>query len=250
MFEFTDTVTLITGAGDGLGRSLALRIGSGNGTVILLGRTIHKLESVYDEIGRAGGPRAAIYPLDLCGANAQDYQQLAGAIRDEWGQLDNLVHCAASLGAQTPLQQYPVKDWIDTLHANLAGPFLLTQSCLPLLEKSEDASIIFTLDRKSSAYWGAYGVSKSAVETMMHILADEQEYKHHQSRRCRISVNAVIPGPMQTHIRRRAFPGENVQSVPKPDAFISTYLNLLMPRADKPNGEVIACDDARSNTMG
>ncbi|MEM7208238.1 MAG: SDR family NAD(P)-dependent oxidoreductase [Pseudomonadota bacterium] len=242
MSELNDTVTLVTGAGDGLGKSLALRIAGLGGTVVLLGRTVYKLESVYDEIIQAGAPQAAIYPLDLSGASAEDYHQLANAIRDEFGRLDNLIHCAATLGAQTPLQQYPAKDWFDTLQANLSGPFFLTQSCLSLLEKSQNASITFTLDRKSSAYWGVYGISKSAVETMMQILADEQEYKRNQDDQRRISINAVMPGPMRTHIRRRAYPGENVQSVMEPDAYVDAYLDLLLPGAKKPNGKVITCD--------
>ena len=233
---FANSTILVTGAGDGLGKSLAIKLASLGANVILLGRTVAKLESVYDEIEKSRAPQAAIYPLDLSGASVENYQEMARSIEGEFGKLDGLVHCAAALGPMTPLAHYPVSDWQKTLHTNLTGPVFLTQSCLSLLTQSESSSIIFTLDSKTRAYWGAYGIAKSAIESSMRIFADELDTTTNQSGKRIVSVNAVEPGPMRTQIRRLAFPGENAQRVPKPVNFADYYLYLLDKKIDQPNG--------------
>ena len=149
------SVILITGAGAGLGKALALACASLGAKVILLGRTVPKLEVVYDAIEHNGFPQAAIYPLDLAGASPKDYEQMALSIEIEFGHLNGLVHCAASLGPMTPLANYPAKDWLNTLQTNLNGPVLLSQACLYLLIKPEVTSLIFTIDDKSQSLLGS-----------------------------------------------------------------------------------------------
>ncbi len=234
-----DTVVLVTGAGDGLGRSLAVKSASLGATVILLGRTVAKLEAVYDEIGNHNFPRAAIFPLDLATTSMQCYPQLAESIANEFGKLNALVHCAASLGPMTPLANYPASEWQKILQSNLTAPVFLTQACLGMLTRSNPASILFTVDGKSRAYWGAYGVSKAAIESTMRIFADELDSKRDAKGKHLVSVNAIEPGAMRTHIRRSAYPGENSQSIHSPENFLDSYLYLLDPSTEKPNGQVI-----------
>ena len=222
----TDRIILITGAGSGIGRATATAFARHGATVILLGRTVRKLESVYDEIEDAGGPQAAIYPLDLCGATPQDYENLAVTIRKEFGRLDGLLHNAALLGALAPLTHFDTELWFQSIQVNLTAPFLLTRACLELLVQSGDASNVFTSDetgRQGRAYWGAYGIAKAGVECMMQILADETETN------TRIRVNSIDPGPVRSALRTLAYPGENPGKLPLPDAVVPVYLYLMGP---------------------
>ena len=124
---------LVTGAGDGIGRAVALACAERGATIILLGRTVHKLETVYDEIKNNGGPEPAIYPMNLEGASADDYDELNTNIDREFGRLDGLFNNAGWLGASTPIEIYDTELWYKVMQVNLNGPFLLTQACLPLL---------------------------------------------------------------------------------------------------------------------
>ena len=176
-------IIVVTGAGDGIGKVAAQTFARFGATVVLLGRTLGKLESVYDSIEAAGGPKPAIFPINLEGAAPQDYEQLKIALDNEFGRVDGLLHNASELGARTPLGQYPVSDWQKVLQVNVTAPFLLTRALLPLLQKSADARVVFTgssVGVKGRAYWGAYAVSKGATETLMQVLADDpaQRFLH------------------------------------------------------------------------
>ena len=151
-------VILITGAGDGIGRAAALDCARLGATAILLGRTIEKLEAVYDEIERAGHGQPAIYPLDLSTATDENYIELAQVFEREFGSLDGLVHNASILGQRTPISNYESRTWQRVMQVNVTAPFMMTQALLPLLETSNDASIIFTsssVGAQGKAYWGA-----------------------------------------------------------------------------------------------
>jgi NAD(P)-dependent dehydrogenase (short-subunit alcohol dehydrogenase family) len=221
-------VILITGAGDGIGAAAAKSCAAHGATVILLGRTTRKLEAVYDAIEAAGHPQAAIYPMNLEGAAPKDYEDLAATIEKEFGHLDGLLHNASLLGTLTPLGQYSVEQWSKVMQVNLNAPFLMTQACLELLKRSEDASVLFTgssVGRKGRAYWGAYGVSKAANENMMQIWADELETN------TAVRVNSINPGAVRTTMRAKAYPGEDPNSLAKPEAIMATYLYLLGPES-------------------
>lgn len=235
-----DRVILITGAGDGIGRTAALTCAEYGATVILLGRTQRKLERVYDEIDQAGHPQAVIHPLDLEKAGAADYAQLAGALEQQFGHLDGLLHNAAILGTLTPLGLYDVELWHKVMQVNLHAPFLLTRACLKLLRQAADASVIFTSDatgREGRAYWGAYGVSKAGLEGMMRILADETESEG------RVRVNSIDPGALRTMLRARAYPAENPNQLPTPETVMNSYLYLLGPDSRHINGRAFTAQE-------
>lgn len=213
---------LITGAGAGLGAALARACGQAGAEVILLGRTVHKLETVYDEIVAAGGPQPGIYPLDLEGAAPNDYVELADRLLEACGRLDALIHNAAALGAQTPLEYYPPLEWARVLQVNLTGPLQLTQACLPLLRRSRRADLVFVGDTQRSAYWGAYGVSKAAAEAMVDIFRDELELEPS------LRIHRFVPEPMRTRFRAQAFPGALAEEAPAPgDEAVPRLLALL-----------------------
>jgi len=229
-----DRIILITGAGDGIGAAAAKACAAHGATVILLGRTTRKLEAVYDLIEEAGYPQAAIYPMNLEGAAPKDYLDLANTIEKEFGRLDGLLHNASLLGTLTPLGQYDLEQWSKVMQVNLNAPYLLTRACLDLLKKSEDASVIFTsssVGRKGRAYWGAYGISKAANENMMQIWADELETN------TSIRVNSINPGAVRTSMRRKAYPGEDPNTITKPEDILATYLYLLGPDSKDETGK-------------
>ncbi|HID48245.1 MAG TPA: YciK family oxidoreductase [Chromatiales bacterium] len=230
-----DRVVLVTGAGDGIGAAAARSFAAHGATVILLGKTIPKLEAVYDEIEQAGSPQAAIYPLDLEGARYEHYQQLADTVEKEFGRLDGLLHNAAILGARMMVEQYDLKLWARVLHVNLTAPFLLSRTCLPLLRKSADASVMFTstgVAQHGSAYWGAYGVSKAGADNLMQIMADELETN------TPIRVNSIDPGVVRTRMRRQAYPGEDASRLPLPETIMPAYLYLMGPDSRGETGEI------------
>lgn len=227
-----DKIILITGAGDGIGKAAAKAYAKHGATVVLLGRTTQKLESVYDEIISERSVQPAIYPMNLEGASPKDYADLANTIETEFGALHGLLHNAAMFGAASPIQHHDVDLWYKVMQINVNAAFLMTRALLPLLVKTDDSRIVFTTDDKTQAYWGAYGTSKAAINGFMKILADELDTEHP------VRVNAIHPGPVRTRLRARAFPGENPNTLKTPDEIMAGYLYIMGENCDK-NGEII-----------
>ena len=227
---------LITGAGDGLGKAAALACARHGATVILLGRTVKKLEAVYDQIEQAGGPTPAIYPLHLGGASWKDYGELAGTLEREFGGLDGLLHCAVQFKTFTPMQDIEAKDWLETLQVNLTAAFALTRHCLPLLAASRDASVVFVSDRQgreTRAFGGAYAVSKAAVEQLMRVWAADLDGNEH------VRINSYDPGPMRTALRLKGYPGETLEQSPPPETAVPALLWLLGPDSRGNSGQAL-----------
>ena len=221
MFEYKapenllqDRIILVTGAGAGIGRAAAHAYAAQGATVILVGRTLEKLEQVYDEIEAAGHPQPAIVPLNLESATEHEYLELANTLEQEFGRLDGLLHNASLLGLRTPIESYDPVVWNQVMQVNVNAGFMLTQALIPLLNQSEDASVIFTtssVGRTGKAYWGAYGVSKFATEGLAQILAQELENTSN------IRVNCINPGATRTQMRASAYPAENPETNPAPE---------------------------------
>lgn len=230
-----DRVILVTGASQGIGRSAAKTFAAYGATVILLARTVKKLETLYDEIVEAGYPTPAIYPFNLANATLKDYEDLKQNIELHCGKLDGLLHNAAELGTLTPIEHYPFEQWIQVLQVNLNSAFLLTQATLPLLKRSEDASIVFTTANEGlegKAYWGAYGVSKFALNGLMQTLAQELESNTN------IRVNSINPNQIRTGLRASAYPSENTKNVLLPEVLMPLYLYLIGPDSHKIQGQI------------
>jgi len=191
-------VILVTGAGDGIGRVAALTYARFGATVLLLGRTTSKLEAVYDEIESMGGKQPAILPMDLETASYDEMQKLERLIDKEFGQLDGLLHNAGILGALTPLEMYDVDMFAKVMQINFTATFKLTQALLPLLKDANNGSIVFTSSSVGThprAFWGAYALSKQAVEGMSDIFT--QETKNTTNLR----FNCINPGGIRTNMR-------------------------------------------------
>ncbi len=239
--ELAGRVIVITGAGSGIGRAVALAAASHGAQLILVGRTVKKLEDVHAQIEAAGG-RAQIAPLNLETAGAADYDQLATAIGAAYGRLDGLLHNAALLGTLAPVEQYDVPTWFRVMHVNLTAGFLLSQVLLPLLRASADASLVFTSSsagRRGYAYWGAYGVSKFGIEGLAQTLAEE--YAHLDSLR----VNVINPGATRTLLRRAAYPAEDLNASVEPARLANAYLWLLGPASRGVTGQSLDAQPPR-----
>ncbi|MEJ2128541.1 MAG: YciK family oxidoreductase [Woeseiaceae bacterium] len=221
-----DRIILITGASDGIGKALAIEAAKLGAQVILHGRSTAKLEKVYDEIEAIdGAARPSIVVMDLATADSAAYQSLAEQLEQEFGRLDGLVHNASILGDRFSLEQYDAAMWQQVMHVNVTAAFALTQVCLPLLRKSDDAAVIFTssgVGRRGIAFWGAYSVSKFATEGLSEILADE----HRQGN---LRSNCINPGATRTKMRLAAYPAEDRDKLKRPEDILATYIFLLGP---------------------
>jgi len=231
--ELEGKVILVTGANRGFGLAITMDLAKAGATVIMLGRDLGSLEYAYDAVIDAGYKEPILYPVDLEGATPENYQELQDNILDKFTKLDGLIHNAAILGTQMPIDQYDIKLWYSTLQINLSAPFMLTQFLIPALMKSDDARILFlssTVGRKARAYWGAYSVSKFGIEGFAKTLSEELE-------KTQITVNTINPGKIRTEMRRTAYPAEDTSSVPRPEEKSSVIVYLLSNEGSKINGE-------------
>lgn len=229
-------IILITGAGDGIGRAVALASARAGATVILLGRTQEKLENVYDMIVAENLPEPIIHPMDLATASNEDYEVLGKSVSEQFGQLDGLLHNASVLGLLGPVQYFAPESLAKIMQVNVNAAFLLTRALLPALHKSADARILFTsssVGRVGRAYWGAYSVSKFATEGLMQVLADEL------AATSSIRVNSVNPGATRTEMRAAAYPAENPGSLPTPESLTPAYVYLLSGQSQHLHGQAL-----------
>jgi NAD(P)-dependent dehydrogenase (short-subunit alcohol dehydrogenase family) len=234
----TGRVILITGAGGGLGRVAALTLAAHGATVILHGRDVAKLESVYDEIEAAGGPQPTILPLDLGTARDRDFENMALAIESQLQRLDGILHNAAQLSDPASLDNQSLDEWLALLRVNLAAPFAITRACSYLLRAAPDASVIFTSETHAlepAAYWGGFAVAKSGLTALVKIQAQEWEALPN------MRVNLLIPGPVDSPERRRTHPGEPAATRRRPEALMPVYLYLIGPDSRGVTGQAVYC---------
>ena len=222
-----DKIIVVTGAGDGIGKAASLAFAHYGATVVLVGRTLAKLESVYDEIEALENTKQpAIFPMNLEGASEHDFISLHDVLNEEFGKVDALLHNASELGPRTPIQNYSLSAWDKVMRVNVTAPFLLTKALLPLLSKSDDSRIIFTgssVGKKARAYWGAYAISKAATESLMQLLADELDGSK------TITVNSINPGAIRTKMRAAAYPAEDPSTVTLAKDIMNRYVFLMGP---------------------
>jgi len=230
-------VILVTGAGQGLGRAVALACAAHGATTVLLGRTPKKLEATADAIEAAGGPEPLLVPLDLAKANAPEFDHLAHLLRRDAKRLDGLAHCASHFVPLSPLANQTLDQWLLLLRVNLAAPFALTRACLPLLAAAPGASVVFvgeTHGLKPAAFWGGFAVGKAALPALATIWADELDGPG------KPRMNVIVPGPIATPQRRTSHPGEDVASLPPPESVAPAFLYLLGPDSVTVSGKTLA----------
>jgi NAD(P)-dependent dehydrogenase (short-subunit alcohol dehydrogenase family) len=218
----SDSVALVTGAGRGLGRAVAIELAMMGAQVVATSRTQGALEETDDQIRSFGG-RATLLPMDLAEGDGLD--PIGPSLFHRFGRLDILVHCAAELGRLTPASHLHMKDWDAALTANLAAPLRLIRTCAPLLLAAPAGRAVFVTDRRAHAplaYWAAYGASKAAMEHLVLSWADEL-------RDSRLRINLFDPGIVATRLRRAAMPGEDASTLAKPEDVAPALADLCGP---------------------
>ncbi|MDQ3229672.1 MAG: SDR family NAD(P)-dependent oxidoreductase [Pseudomonadota bacterium] len=215
-------VVLIAGAHGGLGQAASIASARAGATVVLLGRKVPKLNRIHDAIVNEGG-EALLYPLDLEGASPDDHAELAARIESELGQLHGVLHCAADFNGLSPLHNTDPAAFARTLHVNVTAPCWLTQACLPLLKRAQDASVVFAVDdpsRVTQAYWGGYGVAQQARAALISIL-------HAELAAGPVRVSGLQPGPMRTSLRAKAYAEDSDRVSADPSVYADACVTLL-----------------------
>ncbi|MCF8708493.1 SDR family NAD(P)-dependent oxidoreductase [Rhizorhapis sp. SPR117] len=218
---FTGKLALVTGASRGIGAAIAQAFGAAGAHVVLTGRTAGGLEEVEEHIHALGGS-ATIAPLDL--TDAESIGRLAGAISERWEALDILVLNAAMLGTLTPVAAIDPKEFARLLTLNLTAQQALIAAFDPMLRKSMDARLVAitsSVGQTPRAYWGAYGASKAALETL--VLSYGEEVRNISNVRTAI----IDPGATRTAMRAKAYPGEDPASLKSPETVAQAVINLV-----------------------
>ena len=215
-------IALVTGASRGIGRASAIALAKAGAHVILVARTVGGLEETDDEIQKAGGS-ATLVPLNLRDFDAID--RLGASIYERWGKLDALLGNAGVLGQLTPLAHLEPKTFQEVMEVNVTANWRLIRSLDPLLRQSDAGRVLFVTSgaaRKHIPFWGAYAMSKSALEILALTYAVECEPTN-------IKVNLLNPGPMRTLMRKKAMPGENPEDLVKPEVMAFKVVEMLSP---------------------
>jgi NAD(P)-dependent dehydrogenase (short-subunit alcohol dehydrogenase family) len=226
-------VILIAGAHGGLGSAAALACTRAGASVVLLGRKLPKLNRLYDALAKEG-PEPLLYPLDLEGASPDDYAELAARIESELGRLDGVLHCAAEFRGLTPLAHTDPAAFARAIHVNLTAPWWLTQACLPLLSKADDAAVVFAIDDLQltrQAFWGGYGIAQHGLAALVGML-------HAELANGPVRVSALQPGPMRTGLRAQAFVEEDDRIARDPAVYADACVTLLSVAGSRHRGQV------------
>ena len=226
-----ERIALVTGASRGIGRAAAKALAAAGAHVIMVARTVGGLEEADDEIRQVGG-NATLVPLNLKDFDALD--RLGATIFERWGRLDAFFANAGVLGAMTPLTHLEPRTFEELLDVNVTANWRLIRSLDPLLRRSEAGRALFVssgVSRKHIPFWGGYAMSKAALESLALTYAAECEGTN-------IKANLLNPGPARTAMRARAFPGEDPETLPPPEALAPLIVELLSPSCTK-NGELV-----------
>lgn len=227
-------IALITGASRGIGAAVAKAYAKAGAHVVLLARTIGALEALDDEIRVAGG-QATLIPMDL--RDPEPLDNLGPLLMQKFGRLDIFVANAGMLGTLTPLPHQKAGEWEKVMNVNLNANFRLVRTLDPLLRASDAGRAIFVTSSAAEgrAYWGAYGISKAALEALARTWAAETE-------KTNLRVNMIDPSGVRTAMRAEAFPGENKDKLPLPEDVVPMFLDLASPACLK-HGEIVRCKD-------
>lgn len=226
-------VVLVAGAHGGLGRAASLACARAGARLVLLGRRVPGLNRVYDAVVQDGG-EAVLYPLDLEGAGADDYAELAARIEAEFGRLDGLLHCAADFRGLTPLEHTDPAAFARALHVNLTARWWLTQACLPLLRRAADGAVVFVVDDPGAtrqAYWGGYGIAQSGLQALVAMLQAELAATP-------VRVSGLQPGPMRTPLRAQVSAEGDQGLARDPGDYAAACVRLLSAEGAEHRGRI------------
>ena len=225
-------IALVTGASRGIGAAVAERFAAEGAKLVLTARTVGGLEETDDAVRKAGGESATLVPLDL--RDFETIDRLGASLYERFGRLDILVGNAGMLGSLSPVGHIAPETWQEVLDINLTANWRLIRSLDALLRAGEAGRAIFVTSGAASgafAYWGAYAVSKAALEMLVRTYAAEVA-------KTPLKVNLIDPGAVRTRLRAQAFPGEDPQRLAPPEAIAELFVELASADYTK-NGEVV-----------
>ncbi len=225
-------IALVTGASRGIGRAVAKRYAQEGADLILTARTVGALEELDDEIRAINGKTSLLVPMDL--RNMDTIDQLGAGLYERYGKLDIVVGNAGVLGQMSPMHHIDPPAWQEVIDVNLTANWRLIRSLDPLLRQSDAGRAILVssgVAQNVRAFWGAYAVSKAALEMLVRIYAQENI-------QTKIRANLIDPGRTRTRMRAAAYPGEDPNTLPAPEDVTEPFVRLA--RADYTgNGEVV-----------
>ena len=202
---------VITGATDGIGKALALSCADHGAELLLIAKNEKKLNAIIQKLSKSSVSKHESYVIDFSIAGEAEYIKFAEYIYKINKPIDSLILNAGYMEALQGIRNFSLELWLRTITINQHAPFMLAKCCIPLLEMSQDPSIVFSTHDCNKAYWGAYGVAKSAQLGMMNILANELDGDK------AIRVNGVDPSPVRTKLRMTNFPGINPENFAAPE---------------------------------
>ena len=223
---FDGKLALVTGASRGIGAATAEALAAAGAHVIITARGASALEQVEARI-HAGGGTATIAPMDL--DDAENVQKLAQAVAERWGSLDILVLNAAMLGSLSPVEHLDAKELERLFKLNVLANQVLIAAFDPLLRRAEKADVVgitSSVGEEPRAFWGGYGASKAAFDTLLGAYADETAYAG------KLRVQIIDPGATRTRMRQLAFPGEEPESVKPPETVATAIVERLLGDAE------------------
>ena len=223
---FDGKLALVTGASRGIGAATAQALAAAGAHVILTARTAAALEQVEERIHADGGT-ATIAPMDL--TDSDNIKKLAQAVAERWGSLDILVLNAAMLGSLSPVEHLDPKELDRVFKINVHANQALIAAFDPLLRRANKAEVLgitSSVGAEPRAFWGGYGASKAAFDTMLGAYADETAHAG------KLRVQIVDPGATRTRMRQLAFPGEEPESVKAPEVVAAAIVARLQSEAE------------------
>ena len=219
---------LITGASNGIGKSLSENLSKYGANVIMLSRNENALDAIYDSLKKKYQTNPCILKCDLENLDDKKSQEIANIISKNYQNLDSIIHNAAILEKMSDIESFDLQTWDKVMRVNLTSAFILSKYLIPLMKSSTTPRIIFTtssVGKKGKAFWGAYSVSKAGVNALSDILSDELESISN------IKVFNFDPKATKTNMRAMAYPAEDPSAIKNPDQLINYYLWMLSEKS-------------------
>lgn len=229
--SFHGRIALITGASRGIGAATARALAAKGAHVILLARTVGGLEAVDDAIKADGVGSASLIPMDL--RQHDQIDALGAELYARYKKLDILIGNAAMLGNLSPVAHMDPAQFADIFSINVTANYRLIRACDPLLRLSDAGRVVMLTSgaaKSAHAFWGSYGASKSALESLTLSYAAEMQ-------RTTVRVNLLDPGVVKTRMRAQAFPAEDTAGLTEPQSVAPTILTLCAAGSQCPHGK-------------
>jgi NAD(P)-dependent dehydrogenase (short-subunit alcohol dehydrogenase family) len=226
--RLTGTRAVVTGASRGLGRAVAEAMAAEGARLVVTATAASHLDRVLERL-HSGGAEAHGVALDL--GDHDGVRAAAAEAVAVLGRVDVLVNNAGLLGRRVALEDYPPEEFARVMAVNVTGTLAMIQGILPAM--ADDGCIIdVTSGAAGRAGWGAYAVSKLAIEGVTAMLREELADR-------RIRCVAVNPGGMRTAMRAAAYPDEDPATLPRPESVAEAFVAIAAgadpgPRVDAP----------------